>query len=139
MGRVPGVINVDMVAHENVDVVKNLDVFPWPWGDDTVQTIMAQDLFEHLDQPVGFMTEAYRVLELGGTLALRVPHFRHQNAFTDPTHKRFCTPHTWDYWIPGTELYKRHYPMYGKAAFVMARQEISAGAIFTDLRKISLQ
>lgn len=129
-------VNVDLVALPQVDVVHDLDVAPWPWEDASVEGIVAQDVFEHVGDPVRFMTESWRVLEMGGDLALRCPHFRHQNAFTDPTHRRFCTEYTWDYWIKGTELYERHNAAYGGAEFALALRTVLSGTIFVLLRKI---
>lgn len=130
-----GWVNVDRVALPEVDVVHDLDVVPWPWDDHSVKGIMAQDVFEHVGDPVGFMTESHRVLESGGELGLKCPYFRHPDAFTDPTHRRFCTEHTWDYWIKGTALYERHNPAYGGVSFVLARRMVTEGSIYMLLRK----
>lgn len=137
--RTPGVVNVDLVALPAVDVVHDLDVLPWPWDDASVKAIGAQDVFEHVADPVGFMTESHRVLESGGTLHIKSPHFRHQDAFTDPTHRRFCTPHTWDYWIKGTDLYALHNAAYsrgGYCAFALDSRQVFNGSIFIQFHKI---
>lgn len=131
-----GSVNVDLVALPEVDVVHDLDVAPWPWDGASVWEIVAQDVFEHVADPVRFMTESHRVLQTGGTLHIKSPHFRHQDAFTDPTHRRFCTPHTWDYWIKGTVLYERHNPAYGAVAFDLVQRQVYNGAIFIQLHKI---
>jgi SAM-dependent methyltransferase len=134
--RLDGFVNVDIAALPEVDVVHDLDVLPWPWKDGSVQQILAQDVFEHVANPIGFMTESHRVLEPGGLLTLKSPHWRHRDAFTDPTHRRFCTEHTWDYWIKDTHLYERHGRAYGGVAFNLARRETHSGAIFMSLIKI---
>lgn len=131
-----GTVNVDIVDLPTVDVVHDLDVAPWPWDDGSVQMIIAQDVFEHVAEPVRFMTESHRVLEAGGTLLIKSPHFRHEDAFTDPTHRRFCTEHTWDYWINGTELFKRHNAAYGGVSFGLLARQVMSGAIFIHLHKI---
>lgn len=129
-------MNVDVADLPEVDVVHDLDVHPWPWEDHSVVEIVAQDLFEHLADPVGFMTESHRVLETGGNLLLKCPHWRHQDAYTDPTHRRFCTEYTWDYWIEGTALYERHNGAYGGVAFALDRRMVSSGAIFIQLHTL---
>lgn len=131
-----GYCNVDIAALPEVDIVHDLDVLPWPWDDASAEDIVAQDVFEHVADPVGFMTEAHRVLALGGTLFIKSPHWRHRDAFTDPTHRRFCTEHTWDYWIKGTALYERHNPAYGGVSYNLARREMHSGAIFIVLVKV---
>lgn len=109
-------LNVDIVPGPGVDVVHDLDVTPWPWKDNTAAEIAAVDVFEHIANPVGFMAEAHRVLEPGGRLMIQTSYWRSWTAFTDPTHKRFCTEHTFDYWIPGTLLFK-HNAFYGAVSF----------------------
>lgn len=106
-GRKPvaGRVNVDMVAMPGVDVVHDLDVHPWPWADDTVAEIHAPHIFEHVTDPLGFMEQAHRVLAVGGLLRIEVPHWRHQNAYTDPTHRRYCTEDTFRYWVRDTWLF----------------------------------
>lgn len=131
-----GFVNVDIVKMDGVDVVHDLDVLPWPWDDASAVEIVGQDVFEHVANPIGFMTEAHRVLEVGGLLRLKSPHWRHRDAFTDPTHKRFCTEHTWDYWIPGTQLHADHNRAYGGVGFKLETGFIQTGAIFIVLQKI---
>jgi len=131
-----GFVNVDRVKLDGVDVVHDLDVLPWPWDDATASQIVAQDVFEHVADPVGFMTESHRILALGGSLIIKSPHFRHQDAFTDPTHRRFCTEHTWDYWIRDTVLHRDHNAAYGGGSFTMSSRQVVSGAIFIHLHKI---
>jgi predicted SAM-dependent methyltransferase len=113
----PGHVNVDKVRLPGVDTVHDLDVAPWPWKTGTVLRVEAKDVFEHVDDPVTFMTECHRVLRRGGILHLRTPHWKSMDSFTDPTHKRHPTEHTFDYWIPGTALYKASNAAYGGVAF----------------------
>lgn len=99
-----GAVNLDMTDGPGIDVVHNLDVFPWPFEDSSFDEVRAIQVFEHVGEPVGFMNEAWRVLVPGGLLMIYVPHWKSQNSFTDPTHKRHCTEETFDYWCPGTPL-----------------------------------
>lgn len=134
--RAPGFVNVDRVALPEVDVVHDLDVLPWPFDDACVKEIKAIDVFEHVSDALGFMNESHRILETGGTLLLKCPWFRSPDAFTDPTHRRFCTEHTWDYWIPGTVLFERHNPAYGGVSFNLIERQLFNGSIFMYLGKI---
>lgn len=107
-----GYVNVDIVPLPGVDLVADLDQ-PWPWPDGSVAEILASHLFEHVDKPLLFMAEAWRVLADDGILDIRVPYYRHIFAFTDPTHKRFCTELTFDYWVPGQGLHEGYGPGFG--------------------------
>lgn len=94
----PHDVNVDSQPLAGVDVVADLDD-KWPWRDGSVRYIKAAHVFEHVADPVMFMCEAWRVLAPGGLLDIRVPFYQHPNAYADPTHRRFCTERTFEYWI----------------------------------------
>lgn len=115
--RIDGYVNVDRVSIPGIDVVWDLDTGPWPWADGEVSAIVAKDVFEHVNEPILFMTECHRVLRDDGRLSITTPFFGHVSAFTDPTHKRFPTPFTFDYWVPGTVYYQEHNAAYGAVAF----------------------
>jgi SAM-dependent methyltransferase len=99
-----GWVNCDIHPLPDVDVVMNVDEFPWPWEDGTVDEIFASHLFEHVAKPVDFVLECWRVLKPGGQLWIVCPHWTSENAFTDPTHVRFVTDKTFDYWCEGEDL-----------------------------------
>lgn len=131
-----GWVHVDWAAIPGIDVVHDLDVGPWPWPDGSIERIMAKDVFEHVNDPILFMTECHRVLVDRGTLAMQTPYWRSETAFTDPTHRRFPTRYTWDYWIPGTALYAASNAAYGGVAYKLTRITVDE-AINIELRKIT--
>ena len=126
----PGYINVDAVAQDAVDVVQDLDSFPWPWPDGAIERIRAFDVFEHVDDPLGFMRESHRVLRKGGVLDIHTTHWKSRNAYTDPTHKRYNTEETFDYWVPGTYLHGRYGAAYAAGAEF---QKLNVGMAGTEL------
>lgn len=137
LDRRENAINLDMVDLPTVDVVHNLDVFPWPFPDDRFDDVIGFQVFEHVNDPIGFMKEVHRVLVPGGKLSLTVPHYQSNNSFTDPTHKRHCTLRTWDYWCVGTPLHNQFGPAYaGSAVFEKKVVEQVGEDIWIDLRKI---
>lgn len=103
-----GWTGVDIWQDGETDVVHDLDVFPWPFGDGSASEIRAMDIFEHVASPIGFMAECHRILAPGGTLHIRTSRWDTRNSYTDPTHRRFCTEETFDYWVPGTYLNQRY-------------------------------
>lgn len=112
-----GWLNVDRIDLPGIDRVHDLNVGPWPWAADSIGEILAKDVFEHVDDALLFLSECHRVMQPWSVLTLQTTLYQHVSAFTDPTHKRFPTPHTLDYWIPGTVYYQEHNAAYGNFAF----------------------
>lgn len=113
----PEVVNLDMLALPGVDVVWDLNNFPWPFEDETFDSVEADNVLEHLDDVVRAMEETHRVLKLRrenndpGLFACTVPLAGTYNHFTDVTHKRGFTGGSFDGFDARTEAYKtqRHY------------------------------
>lgn len=132
--RMAEFVNVDVSPNVGADVVHDLDVGPWPFDDGAAELLIAQDVFEHVREPLLFMRESHRILAVGGAMLLKVPHWMHQDAYTDPTHRRFCTEYTFDYWCAGTLLQQRHGAAYGGFTFDRPRPpEVRGGAIYVHL------
>jgi hypothetical protein len=135
---VAGWVNTDFVAQPGVDVAWDLDEIPWPWGDGSAGEIRAFDIFEHVSDPLGFMAECHRVLADAGTLFIHTSYWRSENSFTDPTHKRFCTERTFDYWIPGTAYHARYGAAYGGHAhpFELVSRRLDGQELAFTFRKL---
>lgn len=114
----------------------DLDVSPWPWKDESVDEIEARDVFEHVDSALVFMNECWRILKPSAYLYIHTPHYRSVDAFTDPTHRRFPTEHTFDYWVPGTLLFIDHNVAYGGARFELVTLEPDNGSMNVLLRRL---
>jgi SAM-dependent methyltransferase len=131
----PGWVNLDRVKLHGIDIVWDLDAGPWPFENGSGSQIEAKDVFEHVADPILFMTECYRILRPHGVLHIRTPHFTCIDAFTDPTHRRQCTEHTFDYWIPGTIYFREHNAAYGGAQFHLAKLEMDNGTMDVRLAR----
>lgn len=110
--KLPGFVNTDrslaLFKNGYTDVVVDCDKDPWPLSSDSAELIRAFDVFEHVEDPILFMRECHRILKDGGILDIHTSHWKTENSYTDPTHKRFCTERTFDYWIAGTEYNLRY-------------------------------
>lgn len=111
---VPGAINHDHSKHApHVDVVWNLDELPWPPYDDSLDRIIALDVFEHLKLDViDWIRECWRVLKPGGELVLRVSAWDNPVSYRDPTHRRVFHEETFYYFDPRHALYQEYGTMY---------------------------
>ena len=92
--HVPGYTNVDKFG--SPDVKWDLEVFPWPWPDNSVDEIVMSHVLEHLGETIkgffGIIKELYRVCRPGAIIQITVPHPRHDDFLGDPTHVRPFTP-----------------------------------------------
>lgn len=90
-----GVVYVDIVPWEGIDYVLDLEQTPWPFPDGGAKHINASHVLEHIRNLSGFMAECHRMLMPGGTFYIEVPHAGSTDlAFSDPTHVRQFTKHT---------------------------------------------
>lgn len=103
-----GWVNVDVYEDSGIDVVMDLDHHPWPWADESVSQVLALDVYEHVDDPLGFVNDLWRVCKPGARARLRTTKWDTRQSYTDPTHKRFLTEESFDYWVPGTEFHRRY-------------------------------
>ena len=78
----PGWIGVDIAPCEGVDVVHNLNEFPWPFESNSVDEAFVSHYVEHvpLDTPRGdglicFMNELHRILRPGGKCTIIAPYY----------------------------------------------------------------
>lgn len=94
--RKPGYVNVDKFATFAPDVVWDLEVFPWPFGESEVEEILLFHCLEHMgaetDVFLGIMKEMYRVCAHDARIHIAVPHPRSDGFAGDPTHVRPVTP-----------------------------------------------
>ncbi|OGR80203.1 MAG: hypothetical protein A2X32_06060 [Elusimicrobia bacterium GWC2_64_44] len=94
-----GYVNVDVnPGAPKVEVVWNLDEYPWPFQDGTVDEVFMDQCLEHLVDHNRAMKEVHRILKKGGLARISVPHFTWQYAFQDPTHRHFYGYNTFFYY-----------------------------------------
>lgn len=88
--KIEGFLNVDKFGEP--DFQWDLEVFPWPWADNSVGHVVMSHVLEHLgadpDVFIGIMKELHRVCAPGAIIEIAVPHWRHDNFTGDPTHVR---------------------------------------------------
>ncbi len=98
------VIHLDISKKEHVEVVHDLERFPWPFKDNSFDKVYASHILEHLSDLVKTMEEIYRICKNDTVVVVKVPFFASAYAFRDPTHKRFFTYDTFDYFVGGSGL-----------------------------------
>jgi SAM-dependent methyltransferase len=94
----PNTVGVDFNERSAADIVHNLNISPYPFGDCSVDKIYIDNTLEHLDEPLKVMEELYRIVKPQGIVKVIVPYFRSPAAFIDPTHKHFFTVESFAYY-----------------------------------------
>lgn len=82
----PGFINVDVHPFSEEVAIADLNR-PWPWPDNSVEYVLAKDIFEHLKDKIHPINELWRVLAPGGRATIVVPSAaKGAGHIQDPTH-----------------------------------------------------
>lgn len=87
----PGAYGVDHRALPGVDLVHDLNQFPYPIEDNSYDLIIASHIVEHLDDVPAFFEQMARIGRDGAEIEIITPHFSNRSAFADPTHRRFLS------------------------------------------------
>ena len=90
-----GFIGVDYKKYnKNVKYVLDLNKGKLPFKENSIDEIYCAHTLEHVEKPFELAHEFYRILKKNGKCTIKVPYFRHYQAF-HPHHKTF--------WGLGTE------------------------------------
>ena len=90
--KIDGFVTCDYDKLNNPDYCFNLETDTFPFEDNSVETVVAHHVLEHLGEGYfNCLKELYRVCKHGATIDIRVPHHRHDFYYDDPTHRRPIT------------------------------------------------
>jgi len=84
--RFEGYVNVDAFDICKPDIVHDLNEFPYPWADNSVDEIKMLHILEHLDDWWKVFLECVRILKPGGYLHIHVPDESSSTALTYRDH-----------------------------------------------------
>ena len=95
----PEYVNVDVnPTAPGVNLVHDLDSYPWPFDSSSASEVVMDQCLEHLGDRNRAMKEIHRILRPGGRAIISVPHFTWQLAYADPTHRHFFAYPTFFYY-----------------------------------------
>jgi SAM-dependent methyltransferase len=106
--KVPNAIGLDACLLPGVNVVHDLNRFPYPFSENTVDEIYINHVLEHVPDVIETMEELWRISRPGANLHIRVPHFTGILAWKDPTHKRSFTSESFGYFGENGYSYYTH-------------------------------
>lgn len=103
-----GFIGVDKYKTDAVDIAYDLEIYPWPFEDDSVDEILCSHYIEHTKDLDKFMNELYRIMkkpytnEKGEDIKPKVtiiaPYYSSVRAWQDPHHVRAISEYTFAYY-----------------------------------------
>lgn len=126
--KFPGALGLDILKSDGVDVVHDLQKIPYPFEDGHFDMVIANHIFEHLQDLPAVMEEMSRIIAKGGYLIARSPFFLHHGAFDDPTHVRRLTLRTMDFFCVDSK-----WKLWGNSAsFKIVHKELSFGGEFIN-------
>jgi len=101
--KLPGAVGMDRVPGEGVDVVHDLNEFPYPFEDSSFDEIHLTDVIEHVGEIRCVMEEIHRIGRPGASVYIATPHFSSEGSYRDPAHRWHLSVHSFDYfatWFP---------------------------------------
>lgn len=98
--KFPGAIGIDANPRSHADVIHDLGVFPYPFGDNEFEEIVCNHVIEHVPDVIGFVTELHRITKPGGRLKILTPHYSNPDWPTDPTHRNHFNSYSFTCFIP---------------------------------------
>jgi SAM-dependent methyltransferase len=105
-------IGMDKRPLEGVDIVHDLEVFPYPLEDGVCHTVVGSHIVEHIKPwlMIDFMNELWRILRVGGQIAFSLPYGVGPGFVQDPTHCNPCNEITWEYFDPNCHMWNIYKP-----------------------------
>jgi len=97
-----GSFGFDLRFINGVDVVCDLEK-SMPIKDNSVDEVRTSHTVEHIRELIQFMEEVFRICKPGGQVKIVAPYYSSRGAFRDPTHVRFITEDTFQYFETPTD------------------------------------
>jgi len=119
-----GFTGIDISKEVDAPLQLDMEQGLLPFEDESIEEIYCSHFLEHINNLIPLMNEFHRVLTPRGALRVRVPVLPSMAAFQDPTHVRFFTPVTFNYWHTPDQLWETVGRTYGIKPFNQMKQQI---------------
>lgn len=121
----PGAIGMDRVGLDGVDLVHDLNRFPYPFDDKTFDEIFAVHVIEHMDSILRVMEEVYRIAKPHARITVITPHHTDSISWQDPTHRWHLNSYSFSYFEPNY-----HTNHYTTARFRVLHKELEMASVW---------
>jgi len=103
-----GYINLDKSRIKGIDVVHDLDKYPWPFPNNHFDEVYGQDVIEHVRALFKAMKEIRRICRHGSLVRLIVPYW-HSSAAFYPNHNYFFNIDSMKFFTEENRDYDSHF------------------------------
>lgn len=108
INKQPGYIGMDMINHPCVDIVHDVQEFPWPIDSNSCFQVLMSHLWEHIEPKYRFqvMDEIWRIMRPDGQLLIAAPYAGSWGDAAHPAHYGCPNEATFTFFDPDYPLYK---------------------------------
>lgn len=99
-------INIDKIKLPGVDILHDIEDFPYPFNNDIFEEIYCAMVLEHTINLTGIMEEFIRIAKKWCQIKIIVPYFTCTNFWADPTHVRLFNSNSFS-WFHGNSFLKK--------------------------------
>jgi predicted SAM-dependent methyltransferase len=124
----PNAIGIDRVRLPGVDLVHDLNRFPYPFKDNTFDEIHAVHVAEHTDSILAVMEEVHRIAVTGAQVTVVTPHYTDSVSWQDPTHRWHLNSYSFDYFDPSY-----HTNHYTPARYAILHKHLELASLWKSL------
>jgi len=102
-----GYIGLDMMPHKNVDIVHDIQDFPWPVPSDSCIQVLMSHVWEHIEPKYRFqlMDELWRITRYDGQLLISCPYAGSFLEHAHPAHYMCPNEATFQFFDPAYQLW----------------------------------
>lgn len=100
-----------------VDVVHDMNLFPYPFRDNSIEEVLLINILEHLPNTIRIIEVIWRICKNGAMVKITVPYYNSRGAYRDPTHVTFFKEQTFDYFTEDGVTEISAYNYYSRARF----------------------
>ncbi len=99
--KMDGFIGIDKAKTDATDIIHDLETYPWPIEDNSVDEILCSHFVEHVKDLIKFVDEMHRIMKQGAKATIIAPYYANMRAIQDPTHVRSICEATFLYFNEG--------------------------------------
>ncbi len=102
-----GFVGLDIIKHPKVDIIHDVQKFPWPVPNSVCFQILMSHLWEHIEPKYRFqlMDECWRICRHDGQLLISAPYANSIGAAAHPAHYGCPNGLTFTFFDPNYELF----------------------------------